>query len=390
MAAKRFQVHSLFGAVESTFNVDPDPDGSDYKWLRASNDATWSPTRNVIERDLQTNMTRLPHLMGHKTGQLTFKLDLKGSGTPGTAATIPSEAAPLLTAAFGTPDTGTGTTVNDAGATTTSFDVTSAAGLKKGMMVFVDCGSYGYVPRFITNIASNTITLDRALPAAPADTVAVIATTLYARRSSGQKSVAFVAVRDGITHTFLGCKLDSLAIEGNSPGGVPKLAFTYSVTTWVANDSAKNALPSQVPTGITAVIPPIVKGSCFAYNAAEEPVYDFALDFGLNYVFQDSTCAGGVYNEDSINADQVLISELPTGSMKPYYAAGHLTDYTAGTERSLAFACGPHTGNAWGLYIPKAQLTSVADEDHNGMLGENIAFSVNDNGSDPILYLSIA
>ncbi len=66
--------------------------------------------------------------------------------------------------------------------------------------------------------------------------------------------------------------------------------------------------------------------------------------------------------------------------MKSYYAAGHLTDFTAGTEKSLVVGAGTHL-NGWALYIPKAQYMQPQLEEHKGTAGESIPFMATDAGS---------
>lgn len=390
MAAYKFEKGSFFVLQESSFGVDPDATGATYKHIKASVDAAYAPKQTVVERaGFIETMNRIPHVMGAQGGTVSFKTEVKGSGTAATSTATDAESHELLEAFLGTATQGVGTTVNDASATTTSFTVASAAGLSKYMMVLVDCGStYGYVARFITDITGSVITLNRALPAAPANSAVVQASTMYTRASTGHKSVAIVARRDGILYTFLGCKLDSLNITTVEANGVAMFEWTFSVTTW--NNDAKASLPATVLTGKTATPPPVVKGACYAVDATEELIYSLGISFGLEFAFQDSTCAQGVENDDSINAGFTLTKAAPTAAIKSWYAASHMTDYAAGTERMLSFACGKGAGNAWGFIAAKCQLTDAAQENRNGQVGESLAAAINDNGADPEYALCLA
>lgn len=382
MAQKKWKLSRLYAALETTFGTDPDSDGSDYKFLKALPDMTFQPQVDVVERPgLMNDLTRLPHVMGAKAGQLNFKLEVKGSGTPGTGLCVAAEADPILEALFGTVSHGTGSTINGV-ATTTSLPMTSAAGFSKYMMVIVNCGAtYGYVPRFITSISGSDLTLDRALPAAPANGAAVHATTKYTRANTAHKSLAFAAYRDDVLYTFLGCKIDSAKVSGITARGTAILDVTCSVSDW--NSTAKGSIPTPMAAAINTVNAPVVKASCFAVGGTEEHCYSLELDFGHQFQFVDSTCALGPAQPESANAGLELVDAAPTGSVKAYYQSAHMTDFAAGTERSFAFHSGAGAGNAWGFYVPKAQLSQPQFEDHNGMVGESFNFHVNENSSDP-------
>lgn len=391
MAAKKMKLSALWGMKEGTFATDPDTDGSDYKFLKSS-EMSFTPEKEVIElAALVADITRLPHVMGAKGGKLSFKLELKGSGTAAIIATpaIAPESDAILETALGTVARGTGSTVVAAGSTTTVVNVTSAAGMSKYMMLIFNCGAtYGYVPRFVASIATNAVTLDRALPAVPANGAAVQASNKYTRANSGHGSMAFVAKHDDIEYTLLGCKIDSIKITTVEAGKVAMLDLSYSVTDWTA--TTKGSLPTAALSGITAISPPVVKGSCFAVDGVEEPIYSFDFDVGSKFEFQDSTCALGPAQPDAINAGLEMVDADPSGTVKAYYAAAHMTDFAAGTERSLAFAAGAGSGNAWGFFSAKNQWQQPAFEDHKGMVGQTMQFKVNDNSTDPEYVLCLA
>lgn len=389
MAAKQMKLTRMYAALEASFGVDPDATGALYKFLKVLGDVAWQPTADIVERPGMVNdIVRLPHVIAQKGGSLSFKLELKGSGTPAAGvASIAAEADVILQALFGNVVRGTGSSITT-GATTTSIPLTTAAGIQKYMMVLVDCGAtHGYVPRFVTAIVANTLTLDRALPVAPANGATVHASTRYVRANSGHQSLAFAAERAGVLYTFLGCKIDSAKITGWAARGTAILEVTCSVSDW--NMNAKASLPAEFTANINLAKAPVVKASCVAVGGTEEVVYSLDLDFGLAFQFQDSTCGLGTAQPDSANVGHVLTDSAPQGTIKAYYAASHLTDMMAGTEKSVAFAT-PGTGVAWGFYAAKAQLGQITHEDHNGMFGESLPFMVNDNGTDPEYAFCVA
>lgn len=382
MAQLKWKLSRLYAALETTFGTDPDTDGSDYKFLKALPDMAFTPGIDVVERPgLINDLTRLPHVMGAKGGTLQFKLEVKGSGTPGTGLCVAAEADPILEALFGTVTRGTGSTIST-GASTTALPMTSVAGFSKYMMVVVNCGAtYGYVPRFIVGITGSTLTLDRALPATPANGAAVHASTRYTRANSGHKSLAFVAYRGDIIYTFLGCKIDSAKVAGITARGTAILEVTCSVSDW--NQNAKASIPTPLAAAINVVAAPVVKASCFSMVDEEKLAYSLELDFAHQFEFVDSTCALGPGQPDSANAGLELVSAAPQGTAKVYYDNDFLANFAGGIEVAFAFASGAGAGNAWGFYIPKAQILQPNYEDHSGMVGHAFNFAVNDNGSDP-------
>lgn len=399
MAQLKWKLSALFIKDEASFGVDPDATGAGYKHLKSAFDMAFTPAQDVHEQSGLTNsMTRQAHVMGTKSGSLTFKLDLKGSGTVTTdeVSAVKAEADMVLFALFGNRTHGVGSKTHAATPCTTTVlnvEAGDGAGYAVGMMVNVDCGAtYGMVPRFVESIATDAITLDRALPAAPGLGVAVHASTLYKKANTGHVSLAFVATKDTVQYTLLGCKLDSVKISGAQSGAISVLEITVSVSDW--SKTAKASLPATILSGITAVKAPIVKASCLAWGDTEYHVNALDLVFNHKFEFVDSTCALGPAVPDSQHAGLELVDAAPQGTIHPYYNDQFMTDFSAGTEKSLAFAVPSQPGatgaNGWGVFIPKAQLGQPAFEDHNGMVGQTMPFMVNDNGTASELYLSVA
>lgn len=371
MAVKKWNVAAIWGVQETTYGTDPSADGSGYAFLKAI-DPAFQPTAEVIERPGFTNdMTRNTSVVGPKSWTLSFKTELKASGTPAvsTVAAIASESSAILEAALGTVVRGTGTTVAST-STSTSIVCTSAAGLSKYMAVEI----LGEI-RFITNISTNTITLDRALSlGAPATTTVVNASSLFKRATSGHKSMAFVVKRDGIEYTLLG-GYAMVKFSGMSAKGTTLIEVTAMGSDW--NVTTKASLPSSDLATITAVKAPVVKGSPFAVAAVEDLISTFDFDPGHKFDFQATTTA--LQNASGIQ----LVSAAPKGSFSAYYVAQHLTDFYNGTEQSLSVACGDKT-NGFGFYVPKMQYTGTTLANvSSGMVGETIPFAANDNGVDP-------
>ncbi len=369
--AEKFKLAALWACPEVTFNTDPDADGSDYKFLKVAGEIAFQPAADVLPRPGQTNdLVVQEHVIGAKGGTISFPLEMKGSGTPAASAVvaIASESSPILLAAMGQVLRGTGTTCTGVGdgSVGTPLTVTSAAGLSVGMMIMVASQL-----RFIKQIIGSTLVLNRALSAVPAAAVVVTASSMFTRLNSNTKSLSFVGKRGGLEYTFTGCKV-AFKLTGITARGTALLQVTVDVNSWTP--TTKASLPATTLTGITAVKGPVIKGGTMTVDGVEEVTADLELDPGLESIFQDSVAA------DEGRAGVELVNSHPSGVIHPYYAAGHLTTFLAGTTVELAAAFGT-TSNGFGFYVPKAQWLQPAIEDRNGLVGEGMPWQAVNNGT---------
>lgn len=379
--ASKWNLSKLYVAPEVSFGTEPSADGSGYTFQKTLPDISFQPMAEVIERPGQTgDFVRQQHVIGPKGGTLSFKIEIKASGTPAGSAVvaIAAESSILLQNILGTVVRGTGTTVAAAGGdgVTTPMKATSAAGLSKYMAIEVESQV-----RFITAISGADVTLNRALSGIPATSAVVYASSLFKRATTGHASLAFVAFRHGIEYTFLGC-FGSAKLVGITARGTALLEVTVTVGDW--SPTTKAALPSTVDplSGIHAVKAPVIMGSPCYLDTTEEIIHGLDFDFGQQFVHQDTTT--GAQGKSGIELTQAQ----PAGVLKPYHSAAHLTDFLAGTERALAMSVGSRS-TGFGLYLPKVQLGQPTLNNHNGMVGEDLPFFVNDNGTDPEYALSV-
>lgn len=370
--ANAWKLSKLFGMHEATFGTDPDADGSDYKHLKCLPDMTFQPTQDVIEREgLVGDLVTQKHVLGPQGGKLSFKLELKGSGTAaGSAvAAIASEASAVMEAAWGSVTRGTGA-LTTSGSTTTAIELASGgSGFAKGMLVEIA----GEV-RFVTNVASNTLTLHRALSGAPGSGVVVYASSRFTRANSGHKSMAFVVKRDtGIEYTLLGCKVKA-KIEGVDAKGTALLAVEVDVGSY--SRTTKASLPATELTGITAVQAPVVKGGLLDWNGVANVAAGAEFDPGVTISFIETVA-------DAQNKAGIIATAAdPRGMFKAYYLAQNMIDFEAATPYVLVVAAGGRT-NGWGIWIPQAQLLAPSFVDRGGIVGEDLPFAARDNGTDP-------
>jgi len=134
------------------------------------------PKGNLIDRGLIRG-GRWPSkkVVGGRWGEGPLNLEIRGSGTAGTAP----EFGPLLQTLLGTVITNSAGTVADVAATTTEFD--SALDLTVGQLVRVEIGSGYEVRRIATKggVGPFTYTVHRAFSQAPADGAVIAAGVTY-------------------------------------------------------------------------------------------------------------------------------------------------------------------------------------------------------------------
>lgn len=134
------------------------------------------PKTNMIDRGLIRN-SRWPQKLavGGRWGEGSLALELRGSGTAGTAP----ELGPLFQSLLGSVVTNAAGTVADIAASTTEFD--SALALTVGQLIRVEIGTGWEVRRVATKTGAGpfTYTVDRAFSQAPADGADIAAGVSY-------------------------------------------------------------------------------------------------------------------------------------------------------------------------------------------------------------------
>jgi len=369
--AKKFKIAALWMAQETTFATDPDADGSDYKFLKVAGDITFQPNADVLERPGQTNdLTTQDHVVGAQGGTLSFPLEMKASGTAAVSAVaaIASESSPIIEAVLGAVTRGTGTTCTGTGdgSVGTPLTLTSVAGVAVGMMVSVSGET-----RFVKQIIGSTVVLNKALSSTPAAATVLTASSMFYRSNTAQKSLAFVAKRDGIEYTFLGGKA-KFKVSGVTARGTALMQVDVEVDRW--SETTKASLPATTLTGITAVKGPCVKGGSVTIDGTEEVTAELEVDPGVELVFQDSIAG------TQGRADVEIVSSAPVGVIHPYYGATRLTTFLAGTAVELCVAVGSTT-TGFGFYVPRAQYMAPTFENRNGLVGESIGWAARNNGT---------
>src|SRR3990172_1367508 len=205
---------------------------------------------------LETPGILQPHLDGYpskvfmpKSAKAGFACNLAGQNRSVTGAnsTTPNDSIPLIVV-FGAESRGAGTTINDAGATTTVFIVASASGLSQGGAIALATGTGGAMEcREIKTISSNTVTLKLALSSAPANGSQVYGCwTYYLAAIDGGTAVSVQLACEGQDDNdrwlLKGGQIASAPKLDVAPGTIPKLTWDFLFADWKYADGVNTTM----------------------------------------------------------------------------------------------------------------------------------------------------
>lgn len=358
---------SVYIASEAEFSVDPDADGSSYRFVHASDAAPAPSYGEAIQRTIQDNTLNDPGILpGAQGGTVAFKTEVRGPGEDAAAGdgdtAVHGEMGLSIAKILGGVSLGAGTTFA-AGWTTASGDVASAAGFAVGSVIYRVRASGRVEARPITVKVSNTITVEPAWSEAPAEDDGCYAMANYAVADSGHGTESIVVKGDGQEHLFTGCMGD-LTIEALTARGHPRFAFSYVVDD-VDHESAKASLPAaddDYPAG------PIVKRAPCWIDGTLTDITEFTFALGNDRQPKLSTAG------EQGRAGWVVVGQGRSATFKAYYATGLIDLYLNATKFPLFFFLANGVGNVIAVYIPAAQI--VADpgiEDINGQTGQSLS-----------------
>lgn len=270
----------------------------------------------------------------------------------------------LMEAYLGGYARGTGTTISDVTPSATEFDVTSAAGLAAGQAVGVVVGGLVEVSTIAT-LVSTTVTLSRALSAAPANG-AVVYGACSAYVSATEVSKQFRAFdSSGRRYDLYGCR-PTCKLSELAAGSLPKLTCDTAVADYAeASESmtlATYSASSPVAPGFASVA---FVGTYGASTRTPVDLLKAAVDFGVSIVPRRSVGQGvqgisGMIQTQAIPTCKLHIAQSST--WKP------LLD--PATRRFLHLQIGNTPGKILFLAIPSMYLKSNGDEeDQEGTLG---------------------
>lgn len=319
--------------------------------------------------------------------RLTLPTFLRGTGTAAGDATAAVGAADLaesrmLVNAFGGESLGTGTTVNDAGASATEFTVTSAAGLAVGQALLVTLAT-GLEASVIGAIATNDITLTRALSAAPANGAVVYASATYYPIQVLANTIQFDVLTAGAASAYyraLGCQLTP-KLSNLIPPALPLVTYEAMAASWAQKTGGALALASYG----NASNPPIPGYASSLYlgtvAATTRTLTHFSaldIDPGLGVVGIPS----GSGTEGLQGYSRTAMLPTVKLTLNEWTAATHDL-VTAQTNKFLHYQIGATAGQTVLIEIPNMVATALPEAASvaNSQLGQSISFEGHGTGS---------
>jgi hypothetical protein len=222
----------------------------------------------MLNRPMETPHIVQQHIDGYptkvfmpKTGQIDETFPLQTLLARGTGLCVQNALSDALEVVMGGVFIGTGTTVNDASATTTSCILTSAANFREGGGIGFASGSGGAMEyREIKTISSNTVTWKIALSNAPANSsVAYAGITHYLDNTDGNTVQAMQKVIEGLDDNdrwlFSGGQITSPFTLDLTHGAIGKVGFQWHFANWqYANASETAGSPATTMNQTSAAI----------------------------------------------------------------------------------------------------------------------------------------
>lgn len=342
----------------------------------------------MLERDMlnpeyaQQHLDGRPtQLRGLKRATLTFTLNLAPTGTAASNAVAQVQGAlgEILKNVMGGEVLATGTTINDAGAAATDFDVTVATTLDAGQAVGVSINSILEARPIKVKTASN-LTFRYNFSAAPSNGATVNAAATYYLTQDPNTSMQFILEGAEQTDrwTVLGGQLDSMAME-IPIGQLPKITFTLKFANWLYGDDAATNLTGSAlgVASYTSVAPVHVTGHFFytTYSAVTAvtslPISQFTFSPGLAYV--PITSPAGTQTISRWRRNRV--APVATGSfVQPFETFNQFDHRDDATLKQMLFQWGTAAGSTVLLDIPTAQVVNVQREGGEDVASETVSF----------------
>lgn len=214
-----------------------------------------------------------------------------------------------------------------------------------------------------------------------AETVSAGSSVVYAPNSSSQKSITFYIYNmdtgSAVLHKITGA-VGTFVLKGEA-GNYATLDFTFRGLYNAPTDAT-----TPVAGTFEATLPPIVESCAFSLGSADDLiVQSVSLDIANDIAERDDISTANAI------ASFFVVSRKPKGSFNPEAVlVGDFdvyTDWIASTQRALSMVVGSVSGNKITITAPKVTVDSLADGDRNGVLTNEMPFSLGQNvGNDEI------
>lgn len=352
------------------------------------------PTKDLVERNVFSGTIGkiTPRTSGRNvTG--TIPVEARAHSTAGHAPEFNS----LMKAALGTRRQLTSTvTTKSSGNTATVLQIQDAdiAGFNVGDIILVKMsGAYHVSPITAVDSSSGTanITLLVAHPSGDIDDSVVIEKfTTYLGAETGHPTLSVSKYVDSaVRETAVGCRVNSLSIEGWTTKQLPSFKFGFEGLDFTRSLTA----PSYTPSYDSALPPILINAAIYQDGTALTTVNELKVDISNTLGFATA------FTSSSGKISSRIVERSITGSFNPYKPTDSIANYTKflnNTEFSLFAYCKNDSStsgqfsNIVALYMPKCIITSLDEADADGLLQDSINFTASrgSTGSTNEIYIS--
>lgn len=332
-------------------------------------------------------------ILGVKRATAKFQLNLSvpdSRAGNGVAMATTAPIGRLLGLVLGGSNYGTGDTVNDAGATTSSFTVANGSRWSEGgCLGWADANGVLYL-REIEEVDSNDITLKMALPSAPSNSDPLYnCASFYPDNHDSDEVETLQLIVEGLGNAgdgyheswvLMGGQIEEAFTLELTNGEIPKVGFSFTFADWEHGDEASmtpaalgNATYANTNERLIAdsELRIATVGTSTLTNT-EVHASEIAIEPQFKYV--ESTSPSGTNNI----AAYVMDGSHPKvqGSFKaPYQDQTWFNARNAKTDKAIFFQIGSsETYGAILIAVPTVQITDFQREDQNGLMGQMVSW----------------
>ncbi|MBI5872990.1 MAG: hypothetical protein HZB36_02470 [Candidatus Omnitrophica bacterium] len=359
----------LAAKIESSEGVAETLAAADAKLLVYDSKVSFDPEmyrRNPV----RSSMSSIAQLVGKRSGSLSFRLEMRGSGT---AITEPEWSKLLKASGFacnsvrsftiGAVTNGPflhGETVAGGTSLATGRVIINTATGASAILIVVLTGTFQSGEVLTGNISGATATTS--------STGTVVSKAWELDSSTSVPSLTIGSYEDGVRKLLRGCRGHvKFGFKSGEPG---MMDFDFrGVEAGVADTALLSGIAHE------STVPPIFLNAAFTIDAYAAKVGELDLDIATTLASRDDI------NNDRGILSYIIANRQITGSYNPemVLAATHdfHTKWFGGTEMVLDFIVGTTTGNKFRIYAPKVQYTAVADEDRDSLAIAKSNFELN-------------
>jgi hypothetical protein len=350
--------------------LNPNEDGFELK-----------PKKELVDRAvLDSNIGYATPRPGMKGVEVSLPVEWRASGTEGSATNYDllykgslggQRQITTTTTTKATGNTGSILQIQDADIskfTVGDYIVIKEAGAHLGCFVTAKATGVG--------VASITVTPAKAT-GSYSNSVVISKSTTYFPANSGHPALSLSYYwGNTIVEQAIGCKVKSMALDSFETGKLASMNFGLEGLSFNEIDGAAPHTPT-FDTGL----PPLILNACVYQDGVTVALNKFSLSLDNDLGFLTSTCDSGGKIASRV------VSRKIKGSFNPYKddtSVAYFTKFNANTEFALVInAFNPSSvagegvmGSFCGIYLPKCILTEKSVGNKDGILTEELSFTV--------------